>query len=87
MTSHYATICGSLAQGAGLVTLMSQAPVTPGPRTEATRQSDNRNHCVQLGIRCVPRTTPSAVEIPPAINLLCTLCEEYKKPKVRKAGT
>jgi hypothetical protein len=30
-------------------------------KKEATRQSDNRNHRVQLGIRCVPRTTPSAV--------------------------
>jgi hypothetical protein len=30
-------------------------------KKESTRQSDNRNHRVQLGIRCIPRTTPSAV--------------------------
>jgi hypothetical protein len=29
----------------------------PGLRIEVTRQSDNRNHLVQLGNRCVPRTT------------------------------
>jgi hypothetical protein len=35
-------MCGNLAQGAGLVTLTtSQSAVTPGPRTEVTRQWDN----------------------------------------------
>jgi hypothetical protein len=30
-------------------------------KNASTRQSDNRNQRVKLGIRCVPRTTPSAV--------------------------
>jgi hypothetical protein len=54
-------ICGNLAQGDGLITLTSKAPVMPGPRTEATRESDNRKHRVHLENRCVPRTTLSSV--------------------------
>jgi hypothetical protein len=63
----YATIsaggwCGDLAQGDGLVTLTtSQATSDIKSKKEASQESDNRNHRVQFGIRCVPLTTLSAV--------------------------